>query len=319
MKRIHTIFRKSDLKPNYFSISADSRTLISNAHSLESGEEQYETVRFWDLVTGQLVRTVDFRHDYVSVTAYEKWLVGIVYNADVIIRLNLATNEIDFILNAAPRCLYNQKSNVTPLTASLYEPIIACGSRSLEIAAYNLLADPVSSDGFAINLRGQKFRSEHSLSNSSVLISPDSNVLLSQTLHSSCGFHHLWDLRTGELIRTFNISTFGLAEYISINHLGQVLACGSFLDRIQVWDVHTGNIMCSLDGNLPATMSIDGKLLVYCDCEMNIILWDIRNNQKIGILSGSLTKIEKIACSPDGKWLASYHQGQEIEIWSIQP
>jgi WD40 repeat protein len=319
MKRIHTIVGKNDRKPNYFSISADSRTLISNAHSLESGEEQYETVRFWDLVTGQLVRTVDFRHDHVSVTAYEKWLVGIVYNADVIIRLNLATNEIDFILDAAPRCLYNQKSNVTPLTASLYEPIIACGVRSQAIAAYNLLADPVSSDGFAINLRGQKFRSEHSLSNSSVLISPDSNVLLSQTLHPSCGFHHLWDLRTGELIRTFNISTFGFAEYISINYLGQVLACGSFLDLIQVWDVHTGNIMCSLDGNLPATMSIDGKLLAYCDCEMNIILWNIMNNQKIGILTGSLTKIEKIACSPDGKWLASYHQGQEIEIWSIQP
>lgn len=319
MKCIHTIFGKSDLKPNYFSISADSRTLISNAHSVESSEEQYETVKFWDLVTGQLVRTVAFRHDHVSVTAYEKWLLGIVYNADVIIRLNLTTNEIDLILDAAPRCLYNQKTNVTPLIASLYEPIIACGVRAQEIVTYNLLADPITSDGFSTKLRGQKFKSEHSLSNSSVLISPDSNVFLSQSLHPSCGFHHLWDLQTGELIRTFNISNFGLAEYISVNHVGQILACGSFLDRIQVWDLHTGDIICSLDGDLPATMSIDGRLLAYCSCEMNIMLWDIRNNQKIGIFSGSLTKIEKIACSPDGKWLASYHQGQEIEIWSIQP
>lgn len=317
MKHIHTISGKSDLKPNYFSISADSRTLISNAHSLKSGEEQYETVKFWNLVTGQLVRTLDFRHDHVSITAYEKWLLGIVYNADVIIRLNMTTSKIDFILDAAPPCLYNQNSNVTPLTASLYEPIIACGVRSQEIAAYNLLADPVSSDGFAIKFRGRKFRSEHSLSNSSVLISPDSNVLLSQSLHPICGFHHLWDLQAGELIRTFNISNFGLAEYISVNHIGQILACGLFLDRIQVWDLHTGDIIYSLAGSLPATMSIDGRLLAYCSCEMNIILWDIKNNQKIGTLSGSLTKIEKIACSPDGKLIASYHQGQEIEIWSI--
>ncbi len=319
MKHIHTISGRSDLKPNYFSISADSGTLISNAHSVESSEQQYETVKFWDLVTGQLVRTIDFRHDHVSATAYEKWLLGIVYNADAIIRLNLTTNEIDLILDAAPRCLYNQKSNVTPLTASLYEPIIACGVRSQEIAAYNLFADPVSSDGFAIKFRGQKFRSEHSLSNSSVLISPDSNILLSQSLHPSCGFHHLWDLRTGELIRTFNISNFGLAEYISINHAGQILACGLFSDLIQVWDLYTGDIICSLGGDLPATMSFDGRLLAYCSCDLNIILWDIRNNKEICKLSESLTKIEKIACSPDGKWLASYHQGQEIEIWSVQP
>lgn len=133
-------------------------------------------------------------------------------------------------------------------------------------------------------------------------------------MHPSCGSHHLWDLRTGNLIRTFNISNFGLAEYISVDNIGQILACGSFLDRIQVWDLHTGDIICSFDGDLPATMSIDGRLLAYCSCEMNIILWNIRNNQKIGILSGSLTKI---AYSPDGKWLASYHKGQDIEIWSI--
>lgn len=154
MKHIHTISGKSDLKPNYFSISADSRTLMSNAHSVASGEEQYETVKFWDLVTGQLVKTVDFRHDSIVVTAYEKWLLGIVYNADVIIRLNLVTNGIDLILDAAPPCLYNQKTNVTPLTASWYEPIIACGVRSQEIVAYNLLTDPISSDGFATKLRG---------------------------------------------------------------------------------------------------------------------------------------------------------------------
>lgn len=317
MEKIHTISGKSDLKPNYFSISTDSKNLISNAHSLASGEEQYETVKFWDLVTGELVRVVNFRHDHVTTSFYEKWLLGIVYNADVIVRLNLATNEYDFILDAAPRCLSEHKSNVTPLTASLYEPIIGCGAQPQEITAYNLLGETISSDAYSIRLSPQQFSSEYSLSNSSVLISPDGSILLSQTLQKNRGFHHLWDMRTGELIRTFNISSVGLAEYLSITHTGKILACGSFLDQIQVWDVHTGDIICSLDGRLPATMSINGRLLAYCSCEMNIILWNIRSNQEIGTLSESLTKIEKISWSPDGKWLASYNQGQEIEIWSI--
>lgn len=205
MKRTHIISGKSALKPNYFSISTDSRTLISNAHSLDSGEGQYDTVKFWDLLTGDLISTVDFRHDHLSVSYSEKWLLGIVYNADVIITLNLETDGLYLILDAAPRCLGHysvQESNVTPLAASPYEPIIVCGAQPRDIAAYNLLAEPRCSDGYAMSLPAQYFRSQYSSSNSSILISPDSNVLLSQALSINCGFHHLWNLQTGELIRT---------------------------------------------------------------------------------------------------------------------
>lgn len=316
MKLVHTIPGKSELKPNYFAIGADSQNLISNAHSLASSKEMYETVKFWDLVTGNLVKTVDFRHDNVSVSAYEKWLLGIVYNADVILRLNLATDEFDLILDAAPRSLPEHKSNITPLSASLYEPIVACGAQlGKEIAVYNLLAEPISTNGYDTKrLPAQKFSSEYSSSNSSVIISPDSRVLLSQTLNK--GFHHLWDISTGELIRTFSSSSIGLAECLSISHTGQLLACG-FSEQIRVWDVYTGEAICSLDGDLPATMSIDGKLLAYCNCEMKIVVWDITNNQELCKSSKSSAKIERIALSPDGKWLASYNQDQLIEIWSI--
>ena len=314
MKRTHTISGKSDLKPNYFAIGADSRNLISNAHSLASADEMYETVKFWDLVTGDLVKTVDFTHDHVNVCAYETWLLGTVCGADVILRLNIGRDEFDLILDAAPSRLLEHKSNVTPLAASLYEPIIACGAQPGEIAVYNLLAKPISTDISTTRLPAQLFSSEHSSSNSSVLISPDSNFLLSQTLNK--GFHHLWDISTGELIRTFNTS-IGLAEYLSISHTGQLLACGSFLEQIRVWDLHTGEAICSLDGDLPATMSIDGKLLAYCNCEMKIVLWDVKSNQELCTSSQNSAKIERIALSPDGKWLASYNQDQKIEIWSI--
>lgn len=315
MKLVHTISGKSDLKPNYFTIGADSRNLISNAHSNRSSKEQYETVKFWDLATGALVKTVDFRHDYVTVSAYEKWILGIVYNADVILRLNLETDEFDIILDVASDCFPQHESNVTPLAASLYEPIVACGAQSRETAVYNLLAKSINTDGYAKRLTAQQFRSKHSSSNSSVLISPDNKVLLSQTLNK--GFHHLWDISTGELIRTFSNSNFGLAEYLSINHTGQLLACGSFLEKIRVWNVYSGEVIFSLNGNLPATMSIDGKLLAYCNCEMKIVMWDVESNQEFCTSSESSAKVERIALSPDCKWLASYNQNQKIEIWSV--
>jgi WD40 repeat protein len=317
MKRIHTISGKSDLKPNYFSIGTDSRTLISNAHNVGSRGEQYETVKFWDLVTGELVRIVDFRHDHVSVSAYEKWLLGVIYNADTIVRLNLETNEYALILGAAPRCLFNQRntSSVTPLATSLYEPLVACGGQLQEIAAYNFIAEPISSDGYAMRLSAQKFSAESFSYNSSVIISPDSKFLLSQSLNRD--FHHLWNMRTGELVRKFDSSSFGLAESLAVSGTGQLLACGLFSRQIQIWDVYMGEVRTSLRGDLPAVMSVSGKLLAYCNFEMSVVLWDVESNQEICTSSKSSAKIERLALSPDGEWLASYNQDQKIEIWSI--
>lgn len=179
-----------------------------------------------------------------------------------------------------------------------------------------MLAEPISTNGYDTKrLPAQKFSSEHSSPNSSVIISPDSRVLLSQTLNR--GFHHLWNISTGELIRTFSSSSIGLAECLSINHTGQLLACGLFSEQIRVWNVYTGETICSLDGDLPATMSIDGRLLAYCNCEMKIVVWDVKSSQEICKSSECSAKLERIALSPDGKWLASYNQEQNIEIWSV--
>jgi WD40 repeat protein len=310
MKSLHTISGKSDLKPNYFAINIDSKTLICNAHSVSSGEEQYETVKFWDLVTGELVRTINFRHDFMTVTACEKWLLGIVYNADVICRLDLDTDEFILILDAAPRCLTSRRNNVPPLVSSAYGSLVGCGGQIQEV--YDLLAEPISTDSCAVRLPVQRFNSGHI---SSVLISPDSNFLLSQALYTSN--NHLWSIKTGELLREFNSNSFGITESLAIDDTGQLLACSSLSNRIQVWEAFTGEIRLTLSGNLPVTMSTDGRFLVYCDLEIGIIVWDVKMNQEVCRSSKIFPRIEKIAISPDGKWLASYDEDHQIEIWSI--
>jgi WD40 repeat protein len=310
MKSLHSISGKSDLKPNYFAISTDSKTLISNAHSASSGEEQYETVKFWDLVTGELVRTIDFRHDFMTITACEKWLLGVVYNADVICRLDLETNEFVLILDAAPRCLTSWQNNVPSLVSSPYGSLVGCSGQIQEV--YNLLAEPISTDGYAIRLPVQRFNSGHA---SSVLISPDSNFLLSQGLYESS--NHLWSVKTGELLREFSNSSLGIAESLAIDDTGQLLACSSLSDRIQVWETFTGEIRLTLSGTLPLAMSADGRLLIYCDLETGVIVWDVKMNQEVCRFSKISTKIEKIALSSDGKWLTSYDESHQIEIWSI--
>jgi WD40 repeat protein len=321
MRCIHEISGESSLTPNYFSISTDSRTLITNAHSPISGEDRYECVYFWDLASGKLSRYFDFQHDHMSVGCYETWLLGIVDGADAISMLNLQTEEFRFLLDAAPQCI---PSNIQPFAMAPYEPILVCGdfvhnpSQSARITSYNLLATPTRQEIGTLQLPVQHFCWEpdrYPTCNSSVLISPDSKVLLSQAVVTRYGSHHVWDVQTGSLIRTVEISDSGFAEYLAVNQVGQVLACGQQSETIHVWDICTEELVLVVDGNLPATMTIDGRFLAYCTDVCEITIWDIEHNQAICRLNRSAAKIERIAMSPDGKWLASLNQEQLIEIW----
>lgn len=327
MQRLHAIFGNSALKPNYFSISTDSTTLISNAHSLVSGEEQYENINFWNLSTGELIKTLNFRHDHIGVGCYERWLVGIVYNANVVMTLNLATEESIFILDAAPRCLPLQKNSVTPLAISPFEPIIVCGGDLIykppqtgHIKAYNLLSEPINREIGAMRLPAQSFKwqpERYPDYGSSVFISPDSNTLLCQSLLINQGIHRLWDLRTGTLIRTSATSSSGLAQCIAVNQTGQLLACGCRGEHVEVWDLHTDKVIYSIDGHLPITITIDGRFLAYCRNKNEIILRDLENNRDFHTLNECSSTIERIALSPDGKWLVSYNQDRTIEVWHV--
>lgn len=323
MKRLHVISAKSELKPNYFSISTDSTTLISNAHSLDNGKERYANVNFWDLSTGNLIRTLNFLHDRIGIGCYERWLIGIVSNANVIMTLNLETEEFNLILDAAPpQDLSYLENNVTSIAISPFEPIIVCGDfvytpETEEVVVYNLLAKPMSKETGVVRLPMQSFRwqpEKYPSCNLSVLISPDTNILLSQSVSIRYGFHRLWDLQTGKLIRKFAASSSGIAECLAVTKIGQVLACGLRSQQVQVWEVRTDDIVCSVNGHLPIAMSSDGRFLVNCCDQNKIILYDIENSKNFGILGESSTTIELIAHSPNGKWLASYNQDQTIKI-----
>lgn len=326
MKRLHVISGRSELKPNYFSISTDSTTLISNARSLESSGGQYENVNFWNLSTGNLIRTINFWHDHIGVGCYDRWLIGIVNSANVIMTLNLETEEYNLIVDAAPRCLFYLENNVTPIAISPFEPIVVCGNFVYkapeigEVAAYNLLAKPISKEIGMVKLPFQRFRwqpEKYPSCNLSVLISPDSNTLLSQAVSIRYGFNRLWNLQTDQLIRTFAASSSGVAQCLTVNQLGQVLACGWRSKQVQVWDVHTDKVICSVDGHLPIAMTIDGRFLAYCRDQNKIILQDLEDSQSFWALNESSVKIELIALSPNGKWLASYNLDQTIEIWQV--
>jgi WD40 repeat protein len=93
--------------------------------------------------------------------------------------------------------------------------------------------------------------SEHSLDIHlkflSVAISPDGQTLVSGSIDKTI---KVWNLHTGELIRTLKGVHLRFVILVAISPDGHMIMSGSLLDQtLQVWNLHTGELIRTLVGH----------------------------------------------------------------------
>jgi WD40 repeat protein/DNA-binding winged helix-turn-helix (wHTH) protein len=64
-----------------------------------------------------------------------------------------------------------------------------------------------------------------------------------------------------------------------------------------------------------AVFSPDGNLLVSCDEDGGVIVWDFARRQKLATLAGHRGSVDALAFSPDGKWFATGGFDQKVIVW----
>ncbi len=64
-------------------------------------------------------------------------------------------------------------------------------------------------------------------------------------------------------------------------------------------------------------MSRDGRVLIYCTDNYEIIVWDLVTSKKIHTLEGHTAPIVYLAMSSDREFIASYSIDRSIKIWGI--
>ena len=120
----------------------------------------------------------------------------------------------------------------------------------------------------------------------------------------------------------------------------QILASGDGSGAIKLWDVKTGEGLSvitegsDLSVTTPAIGSLafssDGKLLAaalvvsqeieevpFRKSQTQIGIWDLASGRMVQTLSGLDIRVDKIAFSSDGKWLASGGASKTITLWNV--
>ncbi|MEG4421937.1 serine/threonine protein kinase [Microcoleus sp. LAD1_D5] len=151
-----------------------------------------------------------------------------------------------------------------------------------------------------------------------VVISPDGKTFAS---NSSGNCSKLWNIHTGELIRTF-YGHSGAVNCVAINPNGKILASGSYDRTIKLWNLETGQEISTLKGHSSLIRSLafspDGETLASGSQDNTIKLWNLKNGQEIRTLLRHSSSVYSVAISPDGQTLASGSWDNTIKLCNLK-
>lgn len=102
---------------------------------------------------------------------------------------------------------------------------------------------------------------------------------------------------------------------------GQTLASGGADRTIKIWDLNTGQEICTLTEHTDAVVSLiaspDGKTLLSGSADNTIKIWNLSTSQVIHTLTGHTCSVLCLAISPDGARLASGAADNTIIVWDL--
>ncbi|MDE0637517.1 MAG: sigma-70 family RNA polymerase sigma factor [Candidatus Poribacteria bacterium] len=145
------------------------------------------------------------------------------------------------------------------------------------------------------------------------LFSPDGQTLAVKT----CDEIYFWDVNTGELEKTIT-GYSDVVSSVAYSPDGKTLA--SLDDIVRIWDLDTQKLVktLSLKSSIRTiAYSPDGETLACGTRRDNtIVLWNVSEWKKRGVLKGHTNGVSSLAFSPDGQTLASGSWNGTIRLWN---
>ncbi|MBN1267062.1 MAG: WD40 repeat domain-containing protein [Anaerolineales bacterium] len=153
-----------------------------------------------------------------------------------------------------------------------------------------------------------------------VSFSPDGSLLAIALLNQAI---QLWDVASGEVLRTFEIQSDNHAFNIEFSPDGKLLAAGGLNGTVRLWDVEKGQIAKTLEygnesGIHDVAFSPDGSILASGGTIPTIRFWDVTSGEVVKTLRLQ-DGLYSLAFSPDGTILASAGGNEHaVVLWDVE-
>jgi len=279
-------------------ISPDGQTLVSGSED--------QTIKIWNLTTGQLSRTLSGHSDTVrSLALSQDGKILASGSGDRTIKLwDLQTGKL-------LRNLEGHSGPIWSIALSLDGKTLVSGSEDSTIKIWNLQTGDL-----------QRILFGHSGRIFSVALSPDGQTIATGSVDKTI---KLWNLPTGELRHTLQGHTDGVRAII-FSPDGQQLASSSWDRTIKIWHPQTGRQLRTLDGHttrvadiayLPSTgvNTFDKYTLVSGGLDKTIKVWNPQTGTLLRDLSGHSDWVLSVATGPTEQTLVSSSKDKTIKIW----
>lgn len=275
-------------------------TAISPDGQLAASGGLDDTIRVWNLTSGQLLRTLTGHTKAVNCLTFTPDGQSLISGSDddTIRVWQVSTGKL-------LKTLTGHSRDVNAVTVHADGYLLASGSEDRTVRLWNLTTGEVMRvlTGLAGMVR-------------SVAISPDAQTIASGGLDNQI---KLWSLKTGEQTRTFG--HFNVVNSVVFHPNGKTLISSSKDKTIKVWDLTKGELKQTLTGHSDSVNAIalnaNGKKLVSGSSDKSVRLWNLEAGTLNGTFSEHTSAVNAIAMSPDGRLVASGSSDNTVKIWQM--
>jgi WD40 repeat protein/serine/threonine protein kinase/DNA-binding XRE family transcriptional regulator len=148
-----------------------------------------------------------------------------------------------------------------------------------------------------------------------VVVSPDQR---SAIVSYEGGTVQLWDIQTGELIRSF-VGHTKVVRSVAFSPDGRYVLTGSYDTTVRLWDTQSGQIIRVFTGHTAEVQSVafaqNGRQIASGGNDHTARLWDVSTGRQTQVFS-TTANLGAVALAPDSSTLLT--GGRELQLWDVQ-
>ncbi len=149
----------------------------------------------------------------------------------------------------------------------------------------------------------------------SVYLSSDHRYALSGSNDRTA---RLWEVETGECLRTFTHNDYVNSVCISVD--GRLMLTGSNDKTVKLWEVETGQCIQTFEGHEGSVSSayLTDKHALSGSSDKAMRLWDLETGQCLRVFEGHTDTVNSVFLSVDGRHALSGSGDETIRLWDTE-